>query len=713
MIEKDKIYPVIVDESENIIYISDPETYEIIYLNQAMKGTLDLEPGEDYQGRCCYELLQGQSAPCSFCTNALLTTDKFYTWKHFNEKLNRYYSLRDKLVEIEGHLYRMEICVDITESEMLHKTLERQLSIEETLVQCIHMLSDNSDIDMSINGLLRIIGEFYQADRAYIFEYNYEKNILVNTNEWCREGITPQKENLQSVPAEVGKQWMDLFHDYGAVHLPSVRRRAEENAPEADILEQQGIGCLMAAPIWDADSRGEDGQKLLYGFIGVDDPTCGAEHIKLLQSVAFFIYNEIQKRRMIMKLEEMSRIDVLTGMGNRNYYMEKLESLAKLDLGSLGVVFCDINGLKYANDHFGHAYGDKMIQSVADGVKQTFPEYAYRIGGDEFIALYINGTKEAFYKRFEALKDYAQNECICDFSMGVNFREGDINVDQLISGSDKMMYTEKQIYYDNTLEGRSVQHRAAARQLVNDIKEGGFEVFLQPKIYLDTGEMVGAEALLRRKKEDGDYYLPEQFISLYEKEGVIQFLDRFAFEEVCGILKEWIETGAEAVPVSVNFSRISLMQRGIVRDLAQIREKYGVPEKLLVLEITESISKMEPPALKELMKEFEKYHFVVSLDDYGYQYSNLSILSNMDFVELKLDKSLVDNLKDNPKARIVVENSIEMCRQLNKVISTAEGIESKEQLDILKGFNCDMGQGFLFSHPLPKKEFFQKYGKHS
>ena len=295
MIEKDKIYPVIVDESENIIYISDPETYEIIYLNQAMKGTLDLDPGEDYQGRCCYELLQGQSAPCSFCTNALLSTDKFYTWKHFNEKLNRYYSLRDKLVEIEGHLYRMEICVDITESEMLHKNLERQLSIEETLVQCIHMLTDNSDIDMSMNGLLRIIGEFYQADRAYIFEYNYEKNILVNTNEWCREGITPQKENLQSVPAEVSKQWMDLFHDYGAVHLPSVRRRAEENAPEADILEQQGIGCLMAAPIWDADSRGEDGQKLLYGFIGVDDPTRGAEHIKLLQSVAFFIYNETRR----------------------------------------------------------------------------------------------------------------------------------------------------------------------------------------------------------------------------------------------------------------------------------------------------------------------------------------------------------------------------------------------------------------------------------
>lgn len=709
MIEKDKVYPVIVDESENIVYISDPETYEVIYLNQAMRDTLDLEPGEDYEGRRCYELLQGQSAPCSFCTNAFLTKDKFYTWKHFNEKLNRYYSLRDKLVEIDGHLFRMEICVDVTESEMLHKNLERQLSIEETLVQCIHMLSENTDIDKSIDGLLRIIGEFYQADRAYIFECNYKKNILVNTYEWCSEGIISQKENLQSVPAEASRQWMDLFHDHGAVHLPSVRRRVEENAPEADILEQQGIGCLMAAPIWEAASREGDGQKQLYGFIGVDDPKRGAEHIKLLQSVAFFIYNDIQKRRMIMKLEEMSRVDALTGLGNRNYYMEKLESLEKMDLRSLGVVFCDINGLKYANDHYGHAYGDKMIQSVACGVKRTFPEFAYRIGGDEFIALYINGTEEEFYKRFEALKDYAKNECICDFSMGVSFGDENINVDELISGSDNMMYTEKQIYYDNTLEGISVQHRAAARQLVNDIREGNFEVFLQPKVCLDTGEMVGAEALLRRKKEDGDYLLPEQFISLYEKEGVIHYLDCFAFEEVCGILREWMDTGADPVPVSVNFSRMSLMQSGIVRDLAQIREKYGIPEKLLVLEITESISKIEPPALRELMKEFEKYHFVVSLDDYGYQYSNLSILSNMDFVELKLDKSLVDNLKDNPKARVVVENSIEMCRQLNKVVSTAEGIESEEQLDILKGFNCNMGQGFLFSHPLPKDEFFRKF----
>ncbi|GAA0279157.1 hypothetical protein GCM10008922_42340 [Faecalicatena contorta] len=710
MIEKDKIYPVIVDESENIVYISDPETYEVIYLNQAMRDTLDLKPGEDYQGRLCYELLQGQSAPCQFCTNGYLMRDKFYTWKHYNEKLGRHFSLRDKLIEIDGHLFRLEICVDITESEELHKNLERKLSIEETLVQCIHMLSENQDIDMSINGLLRIIGEFFQADRSYIFECNYEEDILVNTYEWCNEGVIPQKENLQRVPRDVTDHWMELFRNNGAVYLPSVSSRVDEKAPEAAILSQQGIGCLMAAPIWEAELQ-KDGEKTLYGFIGVDDPTRGVEHIKLLQSVAYFIYNDVQKRRMIMKLGEMGRIDALTGLGNRNFYMEKLKELSGQKQKSMGVVFCDINGLKYANDHFGHAYGDKMIRSVAQGVKQTFPENAYRIGGDEFIALYVNGTKEEFYRRLEALKKYAENECICDFSMGVNFGEGTFDVEELIGGSDNMMYLEKQTYYGSMVSGKPAYHKAVARQLVREIETGGFEVFLQPKICLETGEMVGAEALLRQKGEDGGYYLPEQFITLYEKEGVIPFLDCFAFEEVCGMLQEWMAAGGKPVPVSVNFSRISLMKRGIVQRLAEIRERYGVPEQLLVLEITESISKMEPSALQALIDELKKYHFVVSLDDYGYQYSNLAILSNMDFVELKLDRSLVENLKDNPKARVLVENSIEMCRQLNQIISTAEGIEDDEQLDILKGFKCNMGQGFLFSHPLPRDEFFEKFGK--
>lgn len=353
-----------------------------------------------------------------------------------------------------------------------------------------------------------------------------------------------------------------------------------------------------------------------------------------------------------------------------------------------------------------------MIRSVARGIQRCFPEYAYRIGGDEFIALFIDGNREEFEQRLDQLRDYAENECICDFSMGVNFGSGNVNVDEQIGYSDSMMYVEKQVYYGSVLDGKRLQHKALARKLVRDIEAGRFEIYLQPKINLETGDMVGAEALMRREGEEGEILLPDKFISLYETEGVIQYLDCYAFEEVCKMLQQWIQSGGKPVPISVNFSRISLMGSRVVNRLAEIRERYGVPPELLVIEVTESVSQMEPRALRGLMEDFEKYQFVVSLDDYGYQYSNLAILINMNFVELKLDKSLVDDLKSNPKARIVVENSIEMCRRMNKVVSTAEGIETEEQLAILKEFHCNVGQGYFFSEPLPREVFLKKFGGH-
>lgn len=710
MVDKEKIYPLIVDESENIIYISDPETYEVIYLNQAMRETLDLGPDEDYTGRLCFELFQNMDAPCPFCTNSCITKEKFYTWKHFNEKLGKYFILRDKLIEIDGRNYRMEICVDITESEVHSKDLERQLSVEETLVKCIHTLSENEDMDMAIHSLLEIIGSFYMAERAFIFEYNHAERTISNTYEWHKSGLDARIQKLQDIPLDSMTQWKKNFEGEEAVYISSLNDDDRKDFPY--ILKEFGVQRHMAAPIWEENSGKHDAQKTLAGFIGVDNPMRGIEQVRLLQSVAFFVSNDIYKRRMIEKLRDLSHVDALTGLGNRNYYLEKVAVLKEAGLKSLGVVFVDINGLKYANDHFGHPYGDEMIRSVARGIQRCFPEYAYRIGGDEFIALFIDGNREEFEQRLDQLRDYAENECICDFSMGVNFGSGNVNVEEQIGYSDSMMYVEKQVYYGSVLDGKRLQHKALARKLVRDIEAGRFEIYLQPKINLETGDMVGAEALMRREGEEGEILLPDKFISLYETEGVIQYLDCYAFEEVCKMLQQWIQSGGKPVPISVNFSRISLMGSRVVNRLAEIRERYGVPPELLVIEVTESVSQMEPRALRGLMEDFEKYQFVVSLDDYGYQYSNLAILINMNFVELKLDKSLVDDLKSNPKARIVVENSIEMCRRMNKVVSTAEGIETEEQLAILKEFHCNVGQGYFFSEPLPREVFLKKFGGH-
>lgn len=442
--EKEKIGYIIANESDNVIYVSDPKSYEVIYLNKAIKGTLGMGDEDEYRGQLCYKLLQGLEAPCPFCTNAVLSKDKYYVWKHFNEKLGRYFSLKDKLIEVDDHAYRMEICVDITESELRKKELELQLSIEETLVECVHALFETQDMDESMNALLKIIGGFYQAERAYIFENNADKNALFNLYEWCGDGVAPQIDELQNVPVDFVSEWIEHFNEEGSFYIESLSEREVKKRPDHKILEKQGIESLIAAPIWE---QCEDGMRRFAGFVGVENPSRGMEHIKLLQSVAYFVYEDFERHRMFMKLHEMSMTDELTALGNRNSYMQRMEELQENPPESLGVVFMDINGLKYANDHLGHAYGDEMIRSVAQGVHKFFPKSGYRIGGDEFVVLYADSSKAEFEKRLDDIKKYAQDECICDFSMGVNFCERDVVIDDLIAQSDEMMYVEKQFYY--------------------------------------------------------------------------------------------------------------------------------------------------------------------------------------------------------------------------------------------------------------------------
>lgn len=445
MSEKEKIGYIIANDSDNVIYVSDPKTYEVIYLNKAIKATLGIEADDDrYRGQLCYELLQGMDAPCPFCTNSVLSKDRYHVWKHFNEKLGKYFSLKDKLIEVDGHSYRLEICMDITDSELRNQELALQLSIEETVVECVHALSEIQDMEESMNALLKIIGGFYQADRAYIFENDANKKALFNIYEWCKDGAAPHIEHLQNVPTDFISHWVKHFEEEGSFHFESVDGQDTEKSPDQEILEMQGIESLITAPIWEQD---EKGVRRLAGFIGVDNPSRGMEHIKLLQSVAYFVHENFERNRMFTKLHEMSMTDELSGLGNRNAYMKQLEELEANPPQSLGVIFMDINGLKYANDHLGHAYGDDMIRSVAQGIHSFFSGCGFRIGGDEFVVLYAIGSKVEFEKRLDKMKEYAQDECICDFSMGVNFCEKGVIVDDLIARSDEMMYEEKQFYY--------------------------------------------------------------------------------------------------------------------------------------------------------------------------------------------------------------------------------------------------------------------------
>ncbi|WP_314724291.1 EAL domain-containing protein [Enterocloster bolteae] len=676
----------IIDQQHLIAYASDPDTYEILYMTQAAASLCGLNAREAY-GKKCYELIQGRNAPCPFCTNDKLKLDVPYRWEHYNEKLQRWMDITDILVPFQGKNRRLEFARDITEQKETFDRVSNRLSVEEALVDCIQTLSGETDVTVAVNRFLALIGRFYAADRAYIFEYG--ENVIYNTFEWCAPGVSREIENLQEIPLEYIANWNDKFEHDGEFYITSLGRELVVDSNEYRILHDQGIESLSAAPLMK--------QGKIIGFLGVDNPTENVEDLSLLRNVCGFVLDEMERRRLIEELERASYTDLLTGVSNRNCYIKKLGQLYHGTLHTLGVIYIDINGMKKLNDNFGHEYGDRVIQNVADILRVRAESNAFRVGGDEFVVLCENTKQEDFQALADSLRRDFEKSRDFEVSIGCTWKDRDISVDNL-------MYAQKQGYYHTILHGGGHTRTGIATEILREIADRRFVIYYQPQISLKTGRIMGAEALIRKRDDSGRLIPPDQFIPYYERERVISHLDLHVFQTVCSDLREWAKQGVKT-RISSNFSRMTLMASDIVQQLAQICRDYDVPTQQLTIEVTESISKLEAGQLLTLMRLLLGEGFSISLDDFGSQYSNLSILTMLEFNEIKFDKSLVEELGSNIKSRVVMKNAMQICRELPKTCSLAEGIETIEQLELLRQYQCEYGQGYYFAKPMKVEAF--------
>lgn len=685
---------LIINQQNLVAYATDTDTNEIIYMTQAAASLYGFEHVQDTYGKKCYELIQGLDSVCPFCTNSKLVPGQPYHWEHYNEKLQMWFDITDILVMYEGKYCRLEIARDVTAQKEKFDRVSNRLTVEETLVDCIQTLSSEADVNAAVNRFLEIIGRFYAADRAYIFEYR--KNQIKNTFEWCAPNIKPQLDLLQEIPIEYIRDWNHKFELDGEFFITSLDRDLEVDSPDYRILKDQGIESLAAAPLK------KNGQ--IIGFLGVDNPMESTGDLSLLRSVCSFVLEEMERRRLIQNLELFSYTDLLTGLQNRNSYIKMMDRLSHQTLRSLGVIYIDINGMKKINDSNGHKYGDRVIKKVADILKSRVENSAYRVGGDEFTVICADIGKQDFQTLTEKLiRDFDRNKEY-DVSIGHTWKEGNVSADEEILKADDLMYAEKQRYYHAVLQGDRMARAGIATELLRDIADHRFGVYYQPQICLKTGRIMGAEALVRKWSKRGTLILPDRFIPHYERERVICHLDLFVFETVCADWQNWKRQGIDT-HISSNFSRVTLMASDIVTQIKQICRKYEVPAEKITIEVTESISKLEPQQLIDLMNQIVAEGFSVSLDDFGSKYSNLSILTTLDFNEIKFDKSLVDKLSSDAKSRIVMKNTMQICRELPMTRSLAEGIETVEQLDLLHQYHCDYGQGYYFAKPMSAESF--------
>lgn len=604
----------------------------------------------------------------------------------------------DKANELD-RLY-LEVEKDITARKEELNVLTEKISQEDVLFRCLNTLTSEPDIQLALYHFLELVGGYYQADRAYIIEFDHERQESNNTFEWCAPGVSAEMENLQNTPFTETPYWIEHLETQGEVVVDLLAAGVDPGEERYRILQEQDIQNLLAVALRRTNHR-------LVGFIGVDNPRVKIHDLEMLRSISNIILEELEKRDLMAALKEISYVDSLSGLHNRNQYSRSLLALEKKPPDTLGIIALDINGLREINDTYGLEYGDRVLKRVAGVLHGKFPDESYRIGGDEFVILRAGVPKEEFKKDVVWLRSAFDAEPSCKVSIGFSWGSGleGTDVNTLRQQAQDMRHAEKQSYYSAVLrEGRSISRVSFESEVIQEVRDRRFSVYYQPQVELKTGAVIGAEALVREREADGSLVPPGKFIPLYEMGGVVRYVDLFVLEEACADLRRWMDQGCH-IHISVNFSRITLLETDIVESIETICKTNGVPPSAITIEVTESIGKMDNGQLKDLIEKLKTAGFRISLDDFGSQYSNLAILAAMDFDEVKFDRSLVSSLEENKKSRLVMESGLGLCRAMEGTSSLAEGIETEGQLEILRDCRCDYGQGYYFSKPLPRDEF--------
>lgn len=434
---------------------------------------------------------------------------------------------------------------------------------------------------------------------------------------------------------------------------------------------------------------------------------------------------ELQRAAVEERLVHQAYSDSLTGLANRPLAMDRLDHAIRAAHRAdrrLYVLFIDLDGFKDVNDSMGHVQGDEMLREVASRFSSTVREgeTLARLGGDEFLVI-LEETEVAAGERaakrllHSLLKPISLDgrEFTITASIGVTqFPEDGDTPESLMRNSDAAMYQAKNAgrntyrFFTSEMNEQIRARIDMESRLWQALENEEFRLLYQPIVEIATGKIVTAEALIRWISPELGYVLPEQFIHLAEDIGVIVPLGEWIIKQACADCKRWRGNFSPTFAVTVNVSPRQFRDRNILDLLDAALKEYELTRDAIQLDVTEELLMQDVELARSILTEVTKYGTSVSIDDFGTGYSSLGYLKDFPFTNLKIDRSFVSKMRANSDEATLVSTMIGMAHNLGlKVV--AEGIETPQQLSILAGFHCDLGQGYYFSEPLTADEFQQ------
>ncbi len=424
------------------------------------------------------------------------------------------------------------------------------------------------------------------------------------------------------------------------------------------------------------------------------------------------------------RAEYLAMHDPLTELPNRVLLLERLEQAIasvgrRRDMAAL--LLLDLDRFKDINDTLGHPAGDLLLEQVAVRLSACVREVdtVARIGGDEF-SIVLVGIQNAvdaqllsrrLLETFQTPFDLAGHEVLVTASVGVALIPTDGTIpDKLLQHADIALYRAKEEgrnasrFFEPEMDARLQRRKALERELRLALSRDELSLYYQPKVSLRNDEVVGSEALVRWQHPERGLVPPGDFIGVAEETGLILQLGEWVLRTACRQAAQW-----PGLEVSVNISPAQFRQPDLVQIVRSALEDSGLPPHYLELEVTESVLIQQPDAAAKLLDELKALGVHVAMDDFGTGYSSLSYLQRFHFDKIKIDRSFIGAVGNEPSAQAIVRAVINLANSLG-MVTCAEGVETSDQLGALRCEGCSEVQGFLFGKPMPADEFAQRYG---
>lgn len=434
----------------------------------------------------------------------------------------------------------------------------------------------------------------------------------------------------------------------------------------------------------------------------------------------FLIHDKTQDMEKLKKEHYRSSHDMLTGLYNREYFYENVRrKIEEASEEEYCMICTNIKDFKLINDLFGSKTGDAILIRLAQVMKEYLPAetISARMESDHFG--FFMPKKLVLEKRLlqgihEVTKMITSSEYQMIIHVGIyEIQENDLNVPVMCDRANIAISTIKDdydhiiAYYDEQLMERVMREKRLVSEFDTAMDNGQFVMYLQPQVAPD-GTVLGAEALVRWLHPEQGMIAPGEFISVFEKVGLIYRLDRYIWEHAARKLREWKDNGHDNLHISVNISTKDFYYLDIYTTFVELVEKYEIPPEKLKLEITETALMMDLEKQLVLLDKLQNYGFQIEIDDFGSGYSSLNMLKDIHADVLKIDMGFLRQTKASERTAIILRMIIELAKQLQMIVIT-EGVESREQVEHLTKIGSDMFQGYYFSRPIAVSEFETRY----